>query len=135
VKDPALEAHETPTEPDARGAAVGAGSSFEGLFAFWGRARIEGRVSGEVVADGTLEVGPEAVVRARIEVDALIVEGVVEGEVVARDRVEVREGGRIGAEVCTPRLVLDEGGRLDGRLVMTPKPAADAPSRGAASAA
>jgi cytoskeletal protein CcmA (bactofilin family) len=137
VKDPAVEAHETPTEADPRGgdAAVGAGSSFEGLFAFWGRARIDGRVSGEVVADGTLEVGPAAVVRARIAVDALIVEGVVEGEVVARDRVEVRDGGRIGAEVRTPRLVLDEGGRLDGRLVMTPKAPAEGASRNAASAA
>lgn len=126
MKEPVVEPHDPLAEvpPTRSGAVVGAGASFEGLFAFWGLARVEGRVSGEVVADGTLEVGPEAVVRARIEVDALVVEGLVEGEVLARERVEVRGGGRIAAQVRTPRLVLDEGGRFDGRLVMTPKGAA-----------
>jgi cytoskeletal protein CcmA (bactofilin family) len=33
--------------------------------------------------------------------------------------VEVRAGGRITASVATPRLVLAEGGSLEGRLVMT----------------
>jgi cytoskeletal protein CcmA (bactofilin family) len=98
---------------------VGATGNFEGLLAFWGLARVEGRVRGEVSADGTLEVGPDAVVHARIEVDALVVEGLVEGDVVARERVEVRAGGRITASVATPRLVLAEGGSLEGRLVMT----------------
>lgn len=98
---------------------VGTTGTFDGLLAFWGLARIEGRVRGQVAAEGTLEVGREAVVHARIEVDTLIVEGLVEGDVVARDRVEVRAGGRITASVATPRLVLAEGGSLEGRLVMT----------------
>jgi cytoskeletal protein CcmA (bactofilin family) len=136
VKDPVAEQRDpiADAEPTRSGAVVGAGASFEGLFAFWGCARVEGRVIGEVVADGTLEVGPEAVVRARIEVDALVVEGLVEGEVLARDRVEVRDGGRIAAQVRTPSLVLDEGGRLDGRLVMTPKGASAAPTDAASAA-
>lgn len=98
---------------------VGPTGSFDGLLAFWGLARVEGRLRGQVAAEGTLEVGPEAVVHAQIEVDALIVEGLVEGDVVARERVEVRAGGRITASVATPRLVLAEGGSLEGRLVMT----------------
>jgi cytoskeletal protein CcmA (bactofilin family) len=98
---------------------VGAAGIFDGLLAFWGVARVEGRVSGRIAAEGTLEVGPEGVVHAQIEVDAIIVEGLVEGDVVARERVEVRAGGRITASVATPRLVLAEGGSLEGRLVMT----------------
>lgn len=98
---------------------VGPTGRFDGLLAFWGLARVEGQVRGQVAAEGTLEVGAEAVVHARVEVDVLIVEGLVEGEVVARERVEVRPGGRITASVATPRLVLAEGGSLEGRLVMT----------------
>lgn len=98
---------------------VGPGARFEGLLSFWGRARVDGALRGDVVASGTLEVGPAAAVAARVEVDVLVVEGHVEGHVVARERVEIRAGGRITAEVATPRLVLDEGGALDGRLVMT----------------
>lgn len=107
---------------------VGAGATFDGLLAFWGLARVEGRVTGEIAADGVLEVGPDAIVSARIDVDALVVEGLVEGEVLARDRVEVRAGGRVTASVRTPKLVLDEGGSLEGRLVMT---GAQAPREGA----
>ena len=58
---------------------------------------------------------------ARIEVDVLVVEGLVEGEVLARERVEVRATGRISAAVRTPRLVLDEGGRIEGRIEMATK--------------
>jgi cytoskeletal protein CcmA (bactofilin family) len=107
------------TADDASVVVVGAGASFEGLLTFWGRARIDGVVRGEIAADGLLEVGPEASVAAQIEVDVLVVEGLVEGDVAARERVEIRPGGRITAAVRTPRLVLAEGGSLDGRLAMT----------------
>ena len=101
--------------------AIGPGASFDGVLTFWGLARVDGRLRGQVVADGTLEIGPEADVHARIEVDVLVVEGLVEGEVLARQRVEVRATGRIIAALRTPRLVLDEGGRIEGRIEMGTK--------------
>ena len=109
--------------PDVGGptCAIGPGASFDGVLTFWGLARVEGSLRGEVVAEGTLVVGPEANVRARIEVDVLVVEGLVEGEVLARQRVEVRATGRIIAALRTPRLVLDEGGRIEGRIEMGTK--------------
>jgi cytoskeletal protein CcmA (bactofilin family) len=117
VSEPILES------PDVGGptCAIGPGASFDGVLTFWGLARVEGSLRGEVVAEGTLVVGPEANVRARIEVDVLVVEGLVEGEVLARERVEVRATGRITAMVRTPRLVLDEGGRIEGRIEMGTK--------------
>jgi cytoskeletal protein CcmA (bactofilin family) len=111
---------ETPEIP-APVCAVGAGASFDGVLTFWGLARVEGKLRGEVIADGTLEVGPEADVRAKVEVDVLVVEGLVAGEVLARERVEVRATGRITAAVRTPSLVLAEGGSLEGRIEMTRK--------------
>jgi len=110
---------EASANPDDSAVVVGAGSRFQGLLAFWGLARIEGGLDGEVAADGTLEVGPDAAVRARIEVDALVVEGLVEGEVIARERVEIRAGGRVTAAIRTPRLQLADGGSLEGRVTMT----------------
>jgi cytoskeletal protein CcmA (bactofilin family) len=115
--------------------AIGPGASFDGLLTFWGLARVEGKLRGDVVADGTLEVGPEADVHARVEVDVLVVEGLVEGEVVARERVEVRSSGRITAAVRTPSLVLAEGGRLEGRLEMARPKSSATPAPEAATAA
>ena len=98
--------------------AIAAGSRFEGLLSFWGAARVEGSLRGEVAATGRLEVGPEARVVARIEVDALVIEGAVEGEIVARRRIEVRRGARVRASIRTPRLALAEGAVFDGSLTM-----------------
>lgn len=117
MSEPVVEAEETTA--NATPVAIGEGARFEGLLAFWGTARIEGLLQGEVAAEGTLEVGPQARVQARVEVDALVVEGLVEGEVIARDRIDVRAGGRVTASVRTPRLVLAEGGSLEGRIEMT----------------
>lgn len=98
--------------------AIGAGARFDGLLSFWGTARIEGSLAGEVASRGTLEVGPAATVVGRVEVDVLIVEGAVEGEVFARERVEVLPGAQVTATIRTPRLAVAEGAHFEGRLDM-----------------
>lgn len=100
--------HDTPLIP--------AGAAFHGLVAFRGRARIDGRLAdGEVVASGTLHVGPAAKVRARIEVDELVIEGSVEGELVAHRRLEVLGSGRVRGRLRTPGLALADGCTVDAR--------------------
>jgi cytoskeletal protein CcmA (bactofilin family) len=98
--------------------AIGAGARFEGLLSFWGAARVDGSLEGEVAARGTLEVGPAARVVGRVEVDVLVVEGAVDGEVFARERVEVLPGAQVTATIRTPRLAVAEGARFEGRLDM-----------------
>jgi cytoskeletal protein CcmA (bactofilin family) len=129
------ETDEAERASDGAAVVVGAGARFEGLLSFWGRARVDGAVQGSIVADGVLEVGPEATIAARIEVDVLVVEGLVEGEVAARERVEICAGGRITADVRTPRLVLAEGGSIEGRIVMTERSAGSAKSAATAATA
>ncbi len=91
------------------------GARFEGLLTFRGEARVEGELRGEVVAEGRLEVGPEARIEARVEVDELIVEGQIEGDVEARTRVRVASSGRIEGRVKAPRLAVEDGGRIQAR--------------------
>jgi cytoskeletal protein CcmA (bactofilin family) len=60
-------------------------------------------------------LGPGARAAARVEVDELVVAGEIEGDVVARRRIELLATGCIRGDVETPRLVIAEGGRLLGR--------------------
>jgi cytoskeletal protein CcmA (bactofilin family) len=94
---------------------------FRGLVAFRGDARIDGSFEGEVVAGGTLRLGEGARVRARIEVDELVVAGVLEGRVDARRRVELLPGAHVQADLRTPRLVLAEGSFLHGCCATAPE--------------
>jgi cytoskeletal protein CcmA (bactofilin family) len=97
-----------------------AGASFEGLLTFRGAARVEGELSGRVVADGCLVIGPRARVEAAIEVDELVVAGELRGDVVARRRVELLATGRVVGRLRSPSFVLAEGCVFDGQWETTP---------------
>ena len=97
---------------------IGPGARFEGTLVFRGEARIEGELTGEVRARGTLHVGPGAVVRARIEADELVVAGSVEGDVVAPRRVALLAGARLVGDLQTGSLSLADGSLLEGRCEM-----------------
>ena len=92
-----------------------AGGSFDGLLAFRGEARVEGRLTGSVVAEGRLEVADGACVEGRIDVDEAIVLGRVRGAIRARRRVVVGPGEEVEADVSSPRIEVREGGRIHGR--------------------
>lgn len=129
---PAASPEEEPAAPAAAVCAVGAGARFEGLLSFWGTARVEGTIEGEVASRGTLEVGPAASVTGRVEVDVLVVEGSVAGEVFARERVEVLPGAHVTATIRTPRLAVAEGAHFEGKLDMVRAGAAGASAVSAA---
>jgi cytoskeletal protein CcmA (bactofilin family) len=97
-----------------------AGASFEGLLTFRGAARVEGELSGRVVADGCLVIGPRGRVEAAIEVDELVVAGELRGDVVARRRVELLATGRVVGRLRAPSFALAEGCVFDGQWETTP---------------
>ena len=94
---------------------LGPGARFDGLLTFRGVAVVEGELSGEIIAQGTLVLGPTARVNARIEVDELISAGTTQGEVVARDRIELTASARISGELWTPRLGVADGCVVEAR--------------------
>ena len=97
------------------------GAEFEGLLSFRGAARVDGKLSGDVVAEGCLVIGEGAQVHGRIEVDELIVGGELEGEIHARKRVELLNTARVVGSLRCPRLAVAEGGILEGRCEATPR--------------
>ncbi len=94
---------------------LGPGTQFEGLLTFRGRARIDGELTGEIAGHGLLVIGPGARGVARVLVDELVTAGEIEGDVCARQRLELLATGCIRGDVETPRLSIAEGGRLLGR--------------------
>lgn len=94
------------------------GCSFEGKLMFDGTVQINGNFKGEVLSDGTLVIGAEAQVNAHIQVDALIVDGSVQGIVEAKRKIELRRGSRMVANIVTPSLVIEEGSIFHGQCQM-----------------
>ena len=65
------------------------GCSFEGKLTFDGIVQINGDFRGDIFSDGTLVIGKDARVNAKIIVDTIIVNGCVEGIVEAKNKIEI----------------------------------------------
>jgi len=114
---------------------LGKGCSFDGKLTFDGTVTIDGRFTGEIFSDDTLEVGPEADIKAEIDVGTVIVGGKVLGNINAKQRADLRSGADVTGNIAAPVVTMQEGAMLDGALKMTRKAPAAAKPRAAAAAA
>ncbi len=97
---------------------LGAGTVYQGRLSFQGAVRIDGAFSGEVFSEGSLIVGKDAVIEGVLNVGDLLLSGRFTGEVQAKRRVTVHRTGVLQGAVCTPALITEEGGLIDGQVVM-----------------
>ena len=102
---------------------LGQGSAFDGKLTFEGTVRIDGDFSGEIRTDGTLIVGQTAKVKAQIDASIVVIEGQVEGDIRASERVELAGTARAVGTLHSPSLEIHRGAVFDGRCVMSMRPA------------
>jgi cytoskeletal protein CcmA (bactofilin family) len=65
-----------------------------------------------------LTIGERAEVRAKISGDVVVIRGKVEGNVVAKEKVELVAPARLFGDIDTPRLIITEGVVFDGDCTM-----------------
>ena len=94
------------------------GSRVSGQLSFQGPARIDGNVDGEIHCQGTLTIGPGAEVKAKITCQAVVIHGKVEGNVSAKEKIELIAPARLIGNIDTPRLIIAEGVVFDGDCSM-----------------
>lgn len=107
--------------PPAPAALVGhlyKGSRVSGQLSFQGPARIDGAVDGEIHCEGILTIGEGAEVRAKISGQTVVIRGKVEGNVTAKEKVELAAPARLIGNIDTPRLIMTEGVVFDGDCAM-----------------
>jgi len=96
---------------------VGANSSFRGDISTKGTLRVDGVVDGNISADWVV-LGDKAHVKGDIVARGIVIGGMVDGNVKAKEIVEIKNKGRMSGEILTSKLVVAEGGILDGRTRM-----------------
>lgn len=94
------------------------GSRIKGQLSFQGPARIDGAVDGEIQCQGTLTIGESAEIRAKISGHAVVIRGKIDGNVTAKDSVEMAASARVIGNIDSPRLVIAEGAVFDGDCSM-----------------
>jgi len=94
--------------------------------------RINGEISGDddLYIDGQAEgqfhfpqskvtVGPNGKVKANIEAREIVVEGTVTGDLKASAGVQLGGSSRVQGSLITPRIAIDDGAKLRGKVEMT----------------
>ncbi len=98
---------------------LGRGCIYEGKLTFEGRVRIDGKFTGEIFSNDTLEIGPDAEIEGEIDVATLVIAGRVSGSIRARARCDLRQPAQIIGNIHSPVVTMEEGVRFDGQLSMT----------------
>lgn len=81
---------------------------------------IDGRVEGTItLTDSKLTIGPTARVDADVAARDVVILGVINGNVTATVRVELRKGGNLTGNVRAARLSIEEGALLSGKVELT----------------
>ena len=98
---------------------VGHGTVLSGETNFQAMLRVDGHLVGSVSSvSGTLLVGSNGQVDANIAVSAAVVNGVVNGDIVATERVQLGRTARVVGNIQTPRIVIEDGAIFEGSCVM-----------------
>lgn len=97
---------------------LGKGSEFEGKLSFEGTVRVDGKLTGEIFTDDVLIVGEGAEVNAEVTVGAIVVQGIVRGNITAKRSVEIHSPGRVKGNITTPSLFIEKGVFFDGHCQM-----------------
>lgn len=98
---------------------IGNGVEVSGEINFEGTLRVEGQVSGAIHGiTGTVSIGESGFVKADISTKLCKVDGVLEGNLIAVNRVEIGKTGKIVGNITTKEIKIAEGGILEGNLNM-----------------
>lgn len=78
---------------------------------------VDGQVEGNIsLKTSSLTVGPNGRVKASVEAKGVVVQGKLEGNVSASDRVELRKSAVVTGDILTQRISIEEGAYLKGKV-------------------
>jgi len=88
--------------------------------------QVEGRFKGTIKLAGDVHIGLTGVVDADIEADNIIVQGQINGNVLARKQLQIQSTGKLLGDCTAQSIDIKEGALFEGRSKMIRSPAASA---------
>ena len=79
-----------------------------------GVVRLDGHLEGRIIGPGDLVIGEKGFLQGEAEVNALILNGRLEGTVVAAATVHLTPTGKLCGKVQAAHLIIDQGAVFDG---------------------
>jgi cytoskeletal protein CcmA (bactofilin family) len=91
----------------------------------------DGKIEGDLITDGTLELGENTIIKGNVAALSAVVRGRINGNVVTKDRLDIKGRSELVGDIKAAKLVIEEGVSFAGRAEINP----GKPSQAAAPAA
>jgi len=111
---------------------IGPDASFKGDLRFESAAKVLGRFEGSITSKGKVHVADGSECKATIAAKEVAVEGRIEGNVEAGDRIEIKPTGIVMGDIVAARMVMAEGASINGHCHIGPNGQATRPGKPAA---
>jgi cytoskeletal protein CcmA (bactofilin family) len=99
---------------------ISAGLHIHGEFSGNSDLYIDGEAQGSIrLGQSKVTVGPHGRVQADIDAREILIEGTVHGNLKASECIHLGAGSRVQGSMLTPRVAIDDGARLRGKVEMT----------------
>ena len=99
-----------------------------------GSLQVEGVVEGEIELQGSVAVSSTGLVKGPITAGVVRIAGTVVGDISAQEHLRLEKTGKIQGDVSAASLVVEDGGRLNGRSTMLESSPLDPVPAGASAA-
>lgn len=99
----------------------------KGDLKFTGEMAFDGKIEGDIRGDGALTMGETSVVTGNIDVQSAVIRGKVNGNIVAKDKLEVKGKTELFGDVRAAKLSIEEGVTFVGRAEVNPNKVTSSP--------
>jgi len=95
---------------------IGRDAQFKGDMSFENNLQILGSFEGKLTTTGNLVISSEAIVKADIEANTVVIEGSIQGNLLVKDIVELSKTAIIKGDIECGRLTMSAGASFEGNF-------------------
>jgi cytoskeletal protein CcmA (bactofilin family) len=99
---------------------LGSDVEIKGNIKFTGELAFDGKLDGEIHTDGTLHLGDSAVVNGNITAQSVIVRGKINGNITAKEKIEIKGKTELFGDIRATKLAIEEGVTFVGKTEVNP---------------
>jgi cytoskeletal protein CcmA (bactofilin family) len=108
------------TTPNTSKNILAADVEIKGTLKFSGELTFEGKLEGEIQSDGVLNLGDSAVVNGNINAQSVVVRGKVNGNIVAKEKIDIKAKTEMFGDIRAAKLAIEEGVTFVGKTEVNP---------------
>jgi Integral membrane protein CcmA involved in cell shape determination len=118
----------TPTNNSNSKNVLNSDVELKGTLKFSGELTFDGKLEGDINSDGNLNLGDNAVVKGNINVGTVVVRGKINGNVAAKEKIDIKAKTELFGDIRAPKLVIEEGVTFVGKSEINPNKVSPMPA-------